>query len=1141
MSSKQQHCCISHLFFQAATDNPRKIAVIHPPPSTPAVVTPRKLTNTTHGDGVNGPAFYEGDECFAFSEVLKSVDSLTIRLRSILDGAASNDPFLLTPQSISGKTDLKSSIYYKQGLEQSLSKPRIVGIYMPPSVEYIIAVLSVLRCGEAFLPLDPCWPKDRILSILSSSDAHLVITCELSFVRGGYDAVSISKGLDQFDYCPVLNFSIQDSFQHCTGPLDLVWPCEKVKKRIFCYIMYTSGSTGKPKGVCGTEQGLLNRFQWMHEFYPFHVEEVLLFKTSISFVDHLQEFLGAMLTPCSLVIPPFNELRVHPFSIINFLEAYSITRFITVPSLMRMILPTLESKHETQIPYSLKVLVLSGEVFPLSLWHRLSNLLPRTSILNLYGSTEVSGDCTYFDCKMLPMILEAQELTSVPIGVPITNCEVILVGESDTQGEMHVSGPCVSNAHIYESDGMDHDFVKMHKNLKICNCLVGDCGSQVYHKTGDFARRLPCGNLLFLGRTDRIIKVNGQRLSLDEIENALDGHPGVMDAAVVYHKSPEEISLLEAFLVLKDKRNFGDFARSSIRSWLMSKVPLAMIPSRFVLVESLPISLSGKIDYAFLASSSLVEDKTSDTMTSDLLQTIKKAFCDTLLVQEVSDDLDFFIMGGDSISAAHLCYNLGIDMRMIYNFHTPTKLHIALIDQKDSYRTDVNTYGTLKSDLKADNRDMLEAVSFTSPDLLSLESHKWSLKKSHEKSEEHAIHSKRFKGDTEKHNPSKCVATMNGCTWSVSVPMSCSFSRCNKVLYGGKSRLGNECQVIRLTEHSKSRTDPCMRELWKVDMESCVDASPLVVLKDQDAYLFVGSHAQKFVCINVKSGSVQWEAKLEGRIECSAAIAGDFSQVVVGCYRGKIYFLDFFSGNVCWIFETSGQVKSQPYVDLCRKLIWCGSHDHNLYALDYENHLCIYKLPCGGSVYGSPAVDEVHDVLYVASTSGRVTAVLIKDRPFCTLWKHELGVPVFGSLSLSPYGNVVCCLVDGNVVMLDMSGSILWKVCSLFSGGSLIMSLGQRALNYGMWVARSLMFTMNVPKPYWGDAVLVAAYLINRMPLKTLNFRAPLEGKITLLIVYVDDIVMTEMIKKKWLSLIWRSSFVFCAYLKSPQERSSFL
>ncbi|XP_038696044.1 putative acyl-activating enzyme 19 isoform X2 [Tripterygium wilfordii] len=1013
---QRRHCCVSHEFVRAATENLNKIAVIHARSSD---IGPQISSH---------PPVYEGDRCFTFGDVLASVNYLSFRLRSILDGAS--DQHVTIPHRPPGdSTDTDESAKYvfvpvKRSEEfRNTYTPKIVGIYLAPSLEYIVSVLSVMRCGEAFLPLDPLWPKDRILSVASSSNVDLIVTCGTLIGGNGFRNLDDSQWLAEQSSCPVFFFSMAESLQECVAPLKLVWPCENEKERLFCYLMYTSGSTGKPKGVCGTETGLLNRFLWMQESYPLYGEELLLFKTSISFIDHLQEFLGAIFTSCTLIIPPFNEQKENLLSIITFLKAYSINRLTAVPSLLRAIVPALQSAHNMQIQSSLKLLILSGEVFSLSLWKMLSSLLPLTSILNLYGSTEVSGDCTYFDCKRLPKILETEALTTVPIGVPVSNCDVVLVGEFDKpeQGEICVGGLCICNGYFCESTvlSVDHE---SHQNSPV-NCSVDYCKNQVYYKSGDLARRLQSGDLVFLGRRDRTVKVNGQRIAIEEIENTLRGHPNVADAAVIARKSLEELLLLEAFILLKDKEKSGDVIRSSIRNWIVSKLPTAMIPSRFSFIESLHMTSSGKVDYASLASSTFltshVSHDISKTVNCDLLRSIKKAFCDTLMVEEVSSDDDFFMLGGNSISAAHVSHNLGIDMRLLYNFPNPSKL-VALLQEEESRA--VRTNVGLNVNVGAD----IGKVSYSiTPDHLSPEPQLRLQKMPPGKNDNHGEISKRLKMDTYKYVTPQCSFPSDGQPWnSATIPFACSFSRCNKVLYERGCRLKSSPQATWLSKVS-GNIRGSLKDWWKVHMESCVDASPVVAFKGKDIYLFIGSHSRKFVCINARSGSVQWETVLDGRIECSAAIVGDFSQVVVGCYKGKIYFLDFANGNILWTFQTCGEVKSQPVMDFHRQLVWCGSHDHNLYALDYRNHCCVFKLPCGGSIYGSPAIDE--DILYVASTSGRVTAISIKEFPFHTLWEHELRVPVFGSLSISSNGPVICCSVDGYVVALNSSGTAIWR------------------------------------------------------------------------------------------------------------------
>lgn len=137
--------------------------------------------------------------------------------------------------------------------------PKIVGIYMEPSVEYIVSVLSVLRCGEAFLPLDPSWPNERILSVISSSKSDLIVGYGASVDRTCHQLDKLQRLIHKGCYS-VFYMSMEDFNQNKSDSL-LVWPCESERSRSFCYLMYTSGSTGKPKGVCGTEVGELYFFE----------------------------------------------------------------------------------------------------------------------------------------------------------------------------------------------------------------------------------------------------------------------------------------------------------------------------------------------------------------------------------------------------------------------------------------------------------------------------------------------------------------------------------------------------------------------------------------------------------------------------------------------------------------------------------------------------------------------------------------------------------------------------------------------------------------------------------------------------------------------------------------------------------------
>uniref|UniRef100_A0A0E0A427 4-coumarate--CoA ligase n=1 Tax=Oryza glumipatula TaxID=40148 RepID=A0A0E0A427_9ORYZ len=988
-AKEEEPCCISHAFDRAARRNPTGLAVIH------------AASSSSSGS--------DSERRFTCADLLAAVSTLSRHIAAELSSSTSRHRD--ESPGCSGRP------------VEAAAAPRVVGVYASPSVEYIAAVLAVLRCGEAFLPLDPSWPEERIRWATSSSNAVLVVS------SGGLGTAHVFASSS----CSVIHMDddLWQVFEDEKGGIgrdELAWPCECKKPREFCYVMFTSGSTGKPKGVCGTEKGLLNRFLWMQRWKPLCSDDLLLFKTSVSFVDHLQEFLSAVLTCTTLVIPPPNDWRANPASLANLIKAYGISRMNLVPSLMEIILPSLE-KNLSWGHNPLKMLIFSGENLSILLWKRVHEILPETTIVNLYGTTEVSGDCTFFDCTDLPILLKREELTSVPIGFPISNCEVCIATDAEVadEGEMHVTGACLFAGYLEESMASNH---------------TEDNGSSTYYRTGDFARRLKSGEFIFLGRKDRTVKIYGQRFSLQEVESTLNEHPDVSAAAVTFQNN--EFLDFRAYLVLKSstasvedcqrrkRYKSSEVIMPSIRSWLIMKLPPAMIPRFFLPMESLPLTSSGKIDYMKLSSLKCAlescETETERITVNPHLQVIKKAFSDALLVDEVSEFDDFFTLGGNSISAAHVAHKLEIDMRMLYIYSTPSKLLDALftkhgcllssshephpkkgLDISSSIHSSFNPIATsvddnfpeVKAHINGDGECAHDAISGNYANEVDGQLNR-NVPLSNDRYQTKSLLLDTCSNDRNSVDVSPWI--LNFCLvkkWSI--------GRCNRFMHGYEDKL----QIEDVCSYVPYNKRGYLQALWNIPLGSCVDASPLLVSNNGMLSIFIGSHSHRFLCIDGCSGSVRWSVKLEGRVECSAAITGDFSEVVVGCYKGKIYFLDLLTGKQAWTIQTDGEVKMQPAVDMIRNLIWCGSYDHHLYALNYKDRCCTYKISCGGSIYGSPAIDMTHNMIYVASTSGLVTAISLEVSSFKIIWQYEAGAPIFGSLAIHHHGGkVICCLAS---------------------------------------------------------------------------------------------------------------------------------
>jgi len=510
---------------------------------------------------------------------------------------------------------------HKVGLET------LVGICVERSLEMVIGLIGILKAGGAYVPLDPTYPKERLDFMINDSNVPIVLT-QHKFL----------------DLLPLISSKIicldteVESIAQCinTNPVS---DCTFTNAS---YVIYTSGSTGVPKGVVGEHCAIMNRFAWMWEQYPFQSTDICCQKTPLSFVDSIWEIFGPLLKGVSLIILPDDSVKNLQL-LVHSLKTSCVTRIVLVPSLLRAILDTYEDLA-VQLPH-LNFWVSSGEVLPIDLAQRFIKVMPQALLLNLYGSSEVAGDVTYYDTRSL-----SNNMHSVPIGRPITNTQIYILDSHlqpvpmGTPGELWIGGLNLAREYLNQPRLTAERFLP--------NPFDVAEDSRIY-KMGDFAVLLPDENLEYLGRIDHQVKIRGFRVELGEIETVLRQYPGVRDVAVVTNKDNSENSRLVAYIVVQPDTNL---TMIELRSFIVDRLPNYMVPAFFVSLECLPLTPSGKVDRRLLSvtdwtRSNIETENTFIAPYTSIEKIMASIWEEVLGLDRVGIHDDFFELGGHSLMA----------------------------------------------------------------------------------------------------------------------------------------------------------------------------------------------------------------------------------------------------------------------------------------------------------------------------------------------------------------------------------------------------------------------------------------------------------------------------------------------------------
>src|SRR5574337_1295876 len=495
-----------------------------------------------------------------------------------------------------------------------------VAILLERSPDMEVAVLAAMYAGAAYVPIDPGCPAERIRYLLDDSTAKVVLAgagCD----PGISGARVIAPG------------------SWTTSPVTIQAPTPTATD--IAYVIYTSGSTGQPKGVAVEHRSVINRLAWMQRRYPIFPDDVILQKTPISFDVSVWELCWWAIEGAKVaLLPPGGEKD--PREILRAIAEWSVTVVHFVPSMLTPFLDLLESMPQAvEQLASLRVVFCSGEALrphQVLRWTRAfagrATTVPR--LVNLYGPTEATVDVSVFDCPTNPDSL----LRRVPIGRPIDNIRLYVLGASGrpqpagVAGELCIAGVGVARGYLNRPQLDAEKFVPdpFHD------------GERMY-RTGDLARWLADGQLEYLGRIDRQVKIRGNRVELGEVENALVSVPGVADAVVVDAEKVRRGTYLIAYYVAS-----AEVDAALLRHHLSRTLPDFMLPAVFNRVDHIPLTPSGKTDRsALLAKQAAPVHPAGAVPGTDIEAILAGVWRDVLERDAVSIHDNFFDLGGDSI------------------------------------------------------------------------------------------------------------------------------------------------------------------------------------------------------------------------------------------------------------------------------------------------------------------------------------------------------------------------------------------------------------------------------------------------------------------------------------------------------------
>jgi amino acid adenylation domain-containing protein len=521
------------------------------------------------------------------------------------------------------------------------------------------------------VPLDPVYPRGSLMAMIDNSQLAVLLT-----------QPSLLQSLNRPDLQSLFldddNLYVSESSANLTSVTN---------PENLAYVIYTSGSTGKPKGVMVPHRGLVNYLSWAMREYAVADGCGAPVHSPIAFD----------LTITSLFTPLFAGQGIHLVPLQRDVEALAeVLKNGQDFSLLKLTPSHLQALSATLAPADVagrsRALVIGGEALTMEslAWWR--QHAPATRLINEYGPTETVVGCCFYEVRP-----EDSSSGATPIGRPIANTRLYVLDETlapvkaGVTGELYIGGDGVARGYLNRPDLTAERF--------ICDPFSNQPAARLY-KTGDLVRQRPDGNLEFLGRLDDQVKVRGYRIELGEIELALAQHEKVRESAVIAFEDASGDKRLVAYVVSEGAQ---PLRIEELRTYLKDKVPDYMVPSAFVRLDALPVTVNGKVDRkAFPAPSrerpALERGFAAARTPAEKLLT--RIWAEVLKLERVGINDNFFDLGGDSILGTQILARatkagLRVTAKQLFQFQTVARWAEAININNEAKSTEVKLHRSL--------------------------------------------------------------------------------------------------------------------------------------------------------------------------------------------------------------------------------------------------------------------------------------------------------------------------------------------------------------------------------------------------------------------------------------------------------------